>query len=232
MEIMKLRYIYYILLLIMVGCGSKDDLLDGVSPEGNSTEETPVDDLQATLPSWSNGEEEDGMASSAKVITISDVADLVSLAESTHSTYGGETAEDYSGYKIILAQNIDLDGVNIETIGTRERPFKGEFDGGGNTISNLRQVSYQNYQGLFGSIGYGAKLHSLKVDGFEVGDEYSKSEVGYGALAGFSGGEIEGCTVTNSTIWASDKVSLFVGEDNGTLSGCVDGGGNIINIIE
>lgn len=225
---MKLRYIYYILLLIMVGCGSKDDLFS----DGESDEETLVDDLQTSLPDWSNGDEYDGEASSAKVITISDVADLVSLAESTHSTYGGETAEDYSGYKIVLAQDVDLDGVDIEIIGTRERPFKGEFDGGGNTISNLRQVSYQNYQGLFGAIGYGAKLHSLKVDGFVVGDEYSKSEVGYGALAGFSGGEIEGCTVTNTTIWAGDKVSLFVGEDNGTLTDCVDGGGNIINIIE
>ncbi|MFR9592228.1 MAG: hypothetical protein SNG27_07515 [Rikenellaceae bacterium] len=223
-----MKCIIFILLLMCVGCESKDDAIDG----SDNTSETEVDGAQTALPDWSNGEEYDDKAQEATLITISNTQELVTLAASTHSVYGEEVALNYSGYIIRLSTDIDLDGVDIETIGTRERPFMGEFDGAYFTISNLRQVSYQNYQGLFGAIGYGAKLHSLNVEGFTIGDQYSKSEVGYGALAGFSGGIVSQCTVSSSTISAYDKVSLFVGEDSGEVIDCRDGGDNIINIIE
>ncbi len=225
---MNMRYIILTLLLMCVGCDSKDDAID----ESDNTDQTQVDGAQTTLPDWSNGEEYDDKAQVATLITIATPQELVTLAASTHSVYGADVALDYSGYIIRLTTDIDLEGVEIETIGTRERPFMGEFDGADFTISNLRQVSYQNYQGLFGAIGYGAKLHSLKIVGFTIGDQYSKNEVGYGALAGFSGGIVSECTVSCSTISAYDKVSLFVGENSGEVLNCIDGGDNIINIIE
>jgi hypothetical protein len=71
--------------------------------------------------------------------------------------------QDLSG-KYALACDIDLGGREWEPIGTREKPFKGLFDGCGYTISNYKITGSWEYAGLFGNT-QNLTVKNLTVDG-------------------------------------------------------------------
>ena len=103
--------------------------------------------------------------SEASEFTITSTAELAGLAKLVN---GGN---DFSKKTIKLGANIDLDGKEWTPIGTSEKPFKGTFDGQGETISNLEiDMSSKSDVGLFGYTSNGEiknfTLNNAKVVGY------------------------------------------------------------------
>lgn len=101
-----------------------------------------------------NGEENDGIDWAANEITIMTVDELIEFAAQVN---GGTT---FQGKTVTLGDDIDLNNEPWTPIGSNSKPFKGTFDGGGHTISNLN-VTGDGYVGLFGYIGGNAEVRDL-----------------------------------------------------------------------
>ena len=82
-----------------------------------------------------------------------EIATLEELKAFRDSVNNGES---YQGTYIMLTADIDLENKEWKPIGTEGKPFRGTFDGSGNTISNLYiEKGFDNtvsnsYVGLFG----------------------------------------------------------------------------------
>ena len=106
----------------------------------------------------------------------------------------GNTFKDQT---VVLSGGVDLNptrAINIwEPIGTQANPFKGTFDGGNNTISNL-VVEGENNVGLFGYAD-NATIKNIKLENVNV-----KGTDCVGAIAGqvFSTSLIDNCHVSGS----------------------------------
>ncbi|MDR2883846.1 MAG: InlB B-repeat-containing protein [Deferribacteraceae bacterium] len=113
-------------------------------------------------------------------------------------------------YKLI--GDIDLAGVNWTPIGTNA-PFTGTFDGAGFTIRGL-SVNSNNYAGLFGNIGSGAKIRNLNVDSAAIAGTANA-----GIIAGIVvGGLIDGCTVSGTVAGNGGATGGIAGElSNATI---------------
>ncbi|MCR4823246.1 MAG: InlB B-repeat-containing protein [Treponema sp.] len=139
---------------------------------------------------------------------------------------GGTTDFDS---KFIELKN-DLDYGNIENaysvagclVEDRERPFKGSFDGKGNSIRgiNITKSSSSDstgYAGLFGIL-YGT-VKNLTLEDFSIA---CRSYVG--AIAGKNNGLIENCQIggsdNNSQIKAFVNAGGVAGINNGTIKNC------------
>ena len=102
---------------------------------------------------------------------------------------------NFSGKVFKLKSNIDLNPTrainNWEPIGTQANPFKGTFDGGDNTISNL-VVEGENNVGLFGYAD-NATIKNVKLENVNV-----KGTDCVGAIAGqvYSTSLIDNCHVS------------------------------------
>jgi len=88
-------------------------------------------------------------------------------------------------------------------------PFKGEYNGGNFTISNLTITSAENAASLFGSLG-GAivKISNLKLDTINIGENAGSISAALVGNAGYSNINslfIENIKVTNANISASDN---------------------------
>lgn len=147
----------------------------------------------------------------------------------------------YSGYTIRLANNIDL--LNREWtpigygIGTATACFKGIFDGGNFTISNLKITKFAKGGtvlvdgvpvgsvgvGLFGLIG-SATVKNVKIDGAVIeGNHYTSALVGYS-----SSGKILDCRVINANVncvylneeESGDKAGAICGLATGSIERC------------
>ena len=139
---------------------------------------------------------------------IGDGAQLAYLASEVNK---GQT---YENYYFVLTADIDLANHDWTPIGnsfsdalfggTDYSLFAGNFDGKGHTISNISigtesSPLESDVFGLFGATG--GKLSNLNLDGVTIcgtAKNVSGSVIGLsGALAGFAGGSIENCHVTN-----------------------------------
>lgn len=101
-----------------------------------------------------NGEGNDGIDWAANEITIMTVDELIEFAAQVN---GGTT---FQGKTVTLGDDIDLNNEPWTPIGSNSKPFKGTFDGGDHTISNLN-VTGDGYVGLFGYIGGNAEVRDL-----------------------------------------------------------------------
>jgi len=114
--------------------------------------------------------------------------------------------EGDEGKHFKLAANIDLNGSPTnqwKPIGRTEQQrfiFRGIFDGNGYVISGLYIDNDSTFQGLFGYLGHQAKIMNLGIT-----DSYVKARRMFGILAGYNGGEITNCYVSNSTVGIGDK---------------------------
>ena len=60
---------------------------------------------------------------------------LSRIVNGTAEDAGGNKVQDsFKGKTIVLAYDLDLKGVEITPIGTKENPFEGTFDGKNNKI--------------------------------------------------------------------------------------------------
>ncbi len=128
------------------------------------------------------------------IIHINEAEELRSLADTVNCG-----KNNFEGKTIILIKDIELNGIEIDPIGTKENPFKGTFDGNGKTIFNLE--SNGSAAGLFGYLS--GTVKNLTLDKPIV-----KGTVGnVGAIAAHAadttGAKILNCNVKDAYITAS-----------------------------
>ena len=133
--------------------------------------------------------------------------------------------ESYQGMYIMLTADIDLGNEEWTPIGTEGKPFRGTFDGSGNTISNLYiEKGFDNtvsnsYVGLFGLTNSPAVIKNLDMENVDIqGSLYVGAVVGNG----YTGKEISNCHISGEikidAWWWAGGIS-----GNGyvtTVSGC------------
>ncbi len=126
----------------------------------------------------------------ANVVEIEGLAALESLSESVNA------GNSYEGKVITLMTDIDLGGETWASIGTREKPFKGSFDGNGKTIKNLTGTN-----GLIGAMqrpadGSRNVVKNLTIENVTIDDAQGKAHIS--AFVGHADGtqlELEGLTL-------------------------------------
>lgn len=146
----------------------------------------------------------DGTATSYEVDTPAELAGLAKLVNE---------GNDFSGKTVNLTASINLEQIEWTPIGyskkiseevTETKTFKGIFDGGNNTVSNLKITgdktyvaggTNDNYKGLFGYMqgGKTSAIKNLTIDNAAVsGCLYVGTVLG----RSYTGGIIENCHVT------------------------------------
>ncbi|MBP3533593.1 MAG: hypothetical protein J6J75_04740, partial [Alistipes sp.] len=139
--------------------------------------------------------------------------------------------KDFAGETIVLADNMNLEGIAWTPIGNCSRSqttgaaFRGTFDGNGKVISNLNcALDADNFgAGLFGLLD-GATVRNVTIDSGEI----SNSADCAGAICGVMVGEsvIENCHNTGATISAKGAAGGIVGraysKSNDTIKGCTN----------
>lgn len=142
--------------------------------------------------------------------TISTGAELHELANLVNGTAldeaGNAVTDDFLEKTITLGGAVDIGGEAWMPIGTQAQPFRGVFEGGGQTISALT-----------------------------IGSEGTPVEAGNQGLFGYLSGTVKNLTVTGSVYSSGDNVGGIVGNCTGQLLDCtfgavgsvVSGGNNV-----
>ncbi len=150
----------------------------------------------------------------ASAYAIQSAAELAGLAALVNGE-GGAECVDFDGKTITPGSDIDLGSYEWEPIGTRKTPFKGDFDGNGHAILNLKMTAAGTYAGLFGyTTGH---VSDVSPEGVYI-DLPASSYVG--AVAGYAAGNITGGTVSSyvsGTDYAGGLIGMLAG---GEVSGC------------
>ncbi len=212
--------------------------VDSSSGDSGSGEENPeVSTFETLLENYD----------STDTFTISSVADWLSFVEAVNSgnySFEGKTVElttslDFSEYEDQVAP-----------VGTTDSPFKGTFDGGNYTISNITYKSdyTATYAGVFG-VTSGATIQNLTVADCSFITSCANGTSYAGAIVACAG---SGTTITNCKSTDNNVEAWFAGGITGhtvsttitdvtvsgttfaanTKSGCVigyDGGGTTVN---
>ena len=137
------------------------------------------------------------------------------------STETNTNNNQFSGYTVKLTSDVNLNNVAWTPIG-QSNTFKGTFDGGNNTISNLTVSGDNTNVGLFGAVV--GTIKNVKIANANLsGSHYA------GAIVGYIYGNIENCHVDGGDIKVSVKdgdngdkaggIAGYVGEGSYTLSG-------------
>ena len=137
------------------------------------------------------------------------------------STETNTNNNNFSGYTVKLTSDVDLNHVAWTPIG-QSNTFKGTFDGGNNTISNLTVSGDNTNVGLFGQVI--GTIKNVKIANVNLsGSHYA------GGIVGYIYGNIENCHVDGGDIKVSVKdgdngdkaggIAGYVGEGSYTLSG-------------
>ena len=108
-----------------------------------------------------------------KTYTLSTDDELAAFSEIVNGEAGLKLPDSFEGDTVKLANDVSLADYQPWTpIGkTESTPFKGTFDGGNNTISDLKTDPNKDYQGLFGFVD-GASIKNLTVEGEVEGQNY------------------------------------------------------------
>ncbi|MFD0672815.1 S-layer homology domain-containing protein [Cohnella sp. GCM10027633] len=118
----------------------------------------------------------------------------------------GDTTEGYDltdSYK--LTADIDLSGVGWTPIGTAGLPFKGEFDGDGHTIGNLKIDRTDPDTGLFGVV------ENAKISDLALSDVNVKGDLRVGGLTGTAIDSDISRVAVNGTVQGGMRVGGMVG---------------------
>lgn len=152
--------------------------------------------------------------------------------ESPYIIYTGEQLQkikyELSAY-YKLGNDIDLEGVEWEPIGTSTCPFSGGLDGAGYSISNFEITKGTvNYVGFFGAIG-NAEVKALTLEAFSVnGKNY------VGGLCGIvndANAVIKDCHATNGRVSGASYVGGLIGQVSNSLTECISHCSTDIEVI-
>ena len=125
----------------------------------------------------------------------------------------------YAKKDIRLTASVDMAGRTAQPLGNQDDPYTGTFDGAGHTISNLTIQSDSGCAGLFGQLN--GTVKDLTLSGCTITDTNETYAKGIGGLVGCNKGEIQRCTVKNSTITARyQSVGGVVGTNEGSIADC------------
>ncbi len=171
---------------------------EGEAPVGNWSDYTGVPDL------------------SGGTYTIDSAEELAWLASEINDGH------NLSGYTFNVISDIDLSVHYWTPIGiTDAYPFKGCFDGGGNTITGLKVGSAPSpatydYIGLFGASGSSAQIENVKIaDAFIT----ACSGIEAGVLIGYNEGTIDNCSVTGAVEGGTEAfIGGLAGYNHGSIS--------------
>ena len=180
-----------------------------------------LDDAGINVSDWENGTVIDGAEaneayfydSNTETITIYSADGLKVVSDLVN---GGKRT-----LNVILANDIDLTGIDWTPIGTSGNTYIGTFDGKDKTITGLTVTTSDRYAGLFGDIGSGGKVMNVKLEGVQIESDNEMSNVG--GVAGCSRGNIENCSVSGSVIGRgmNSIVGGVVGyQRDGSITGC------------
>ena len=114
--------------------------------------------------------------------TIRTESELKKFASDVNS---GETLK---GVSVTLENNIVIGGSNNWTpVGNSSKPFKGNFNGNGHTISNMQVLNKSdNYIGLFGYVGEEGSVENVKLSDCRI----TGTGTYIGGIAGYNNGTI------------------------------------------
>ena len=187
----------------------------------------------------------------AKTVEISSASAMSAFAVMVNN---GETFENYT---VTLNADIDLNNVAWTPIGTSTNAFKGNFDGNGHTISNLKAgTDSQSNVGLFGYTTDGTikniHIHNAEIKGHQnVGvvagtpftTEYSNIKVtglvkvdGYAYVGGMFGKDAY-ANLTDLTIEADEGSYVKAESENyrtyvgGVVGFMGEGGHSVSNVV-
>jgi len=169
---------------------------------------------------WYVGHESD------ETYTLSAAKDLAGLAKLVND------GNDFSEKIVKLGANIVLNnteewknwyenstGLNEwVAIGTESCQFRGTFDGDGYAVSGVYISNSNDYQGLFGYLGYKGTIKNLRMEAF-----YIKGKNYVGALTGsnsYNDGDKDYITNSYATgnVKGTERVGGLVGYSNGPIS--------------
>lgn len=138
-----------------------------------------------------------GSGTAAYPYLISSAEELAGLAAKVNA--GSNFKNLY--FKLTADIRLNKDSTRMwMPIGNQTRPFRGNFDGNGHTVSGL-YINGENAVdiGLFGAIGTGGSVKNLGlIGGFVLGNNH------VGTVAGYNTGLIENCW-SNSQVYCHDK---------------------------
>lgn len=149
----------------------------------------------------------------AKTYTITNVSELKWVAEQTNA---GNT---FSGETLVLAADIDLNNMDWTPIGAdKTKSFKGTFDGGSYTISNLSvNTPDKPFAGLFGRIETPGLLKNITIQNAEV---TGLSQTGAVVGSAYTG-RVESCSVKGDIhITGNYQVGGITGFGYATFADC------------
>ena len=156
-----------------------------------------------------------GTAEDPYVITAA--YQMNNLAEETN-----KGTSDFAGVYFKLGMSISL---NLSApIGTEEHPFKGNFDGGGNSIQLIVNKENQDYVGLFG-YAVGSRLENIVIQPVTktckiTGNNYVGSVCGY-----LVNGSINNCTNAGEVSGGGDYVGGICGwAEYSSITNCTNAG--------
>ena len=158
---------------------------------------------------------------SEKTVQISSASAMSAFAVMVNN---GEAFENYT---VTLTADIDLQDQAWTPIGPNadaDNKFKGTFDGGYHTISNLKVTQEADYHaaGLFGALN--GTVRNLTIDGATISNLSSRSSTtnGTAVVAGsiYNTGLIENVTVRNADVNANRYVGGIAGYVYGSIKGC------------
>ncbi|MBQ8742853.1 MAG: hypothetical protein IJZ03_05750 [Clostridia bacterium] len=160
----------------------------------------------------------EGLAGLAAIVNGTATAGVTTFAAGTATAI----QDTFNGKTVKLTTDVDLRNIEwtpIGRIGTTSTDFtysfRGTFDGGDHTVSNLN-VSNEGWAGVFG-IAYKATINNLKVNGVKL-----ESNRMTGAIVGQLYGSIDNCHVSNASITVTPN-AVKDGFDNGDKVGGIVG---------
>ncbi|PKM71803.1 MAG: hypothetical protein CVU91_12410 [Firmicutes bacterium HGW-Firmicutes-16] len=174
-----------------------------------------------TQPAMAAGEGTGNPANGAFILNTSGVNEINNADQLAYVAYQiNNNIPDWrtASYKII--NNIDLSSYpNWEPIGIGGKDvnwpeFKGTFDGGGYTISNLKQNREDGDFGLFGTISNWQApgvVRNIVLTNVQITASNITNSTGIGALAGYNKGTIENCSVAGTISATSNGGYVYVG---------------------
>ncbi|MDC1787164.1 fimbrillin family protein [Bacteroides uniformis] len=143
--------------------------------------------------------------------TVTSADGLMNIAKLVN---GGKT-----DINITLTADIDLTGKNWTPIGTSfSNKYTGIFDGGGHTIKGLTVTTYDQFVGLFGSIGNAGTVKNVMMEDVQITSNRSSGFAG--GVAGYSEGTIENCSVSGSVSGTVYVGGVVGAQWEGSITGC------------
>jgi hypothetical protein len=176
-------------------------------------------------------------------VTIDSKEKLIEFANAV------DKGDTYAGTNVKLATSIDLENSEWTPIG-KHSAFAGNFDGGGNTVSNMKITqpdaqTYSVYSGFFAYVTGGSVKNlvvqgSIDITDFKTSEKYYDEKNGWrtklhlnpggiGGIVGAAvGADIENCksyvTIKITPVSTSPYVGGIVGYATGSVSRCINYG--------